>query len=594
MSNKEQSPDAASPPKRMSGAQAVVATLERLGVTDVFGLPGGAIMPVFDALYDSQINQILVRHEQAAGHAAEGYALSSGKTGVAIVTSGPGATNLMTALADAHMDSVPLVAISGQVSASAIGTDAFQESDVVGVSMPITKHNFLVTEAEEIPATLAKAFHLASTGRKGPVLVDIAKNAQNGQVDFSWPVKVELPGYKVPSKPHSKQLKAAAKLMAQAERPILYVGGGALAAEATAELKELVELTDFPVVLTLTAQGAFPSSDPHCLGMPGMHGSVPAGTALQRADVMVALGTRFDDRVTGRLDAFAPDAKVIHADIDPAEISKNRVADVPIVGDLRQTLQGLLPKVKEEMQRNPRDISGWKHHLDYICERYPLAYDEPDDGLLPAQYVVKRIGEMVGKDAIYCTGVGQHQMWAQQFLPHENPRGFLTSAGLGTMGVAIPEAIGAQVANPQAQVWAIDGDGCFQMTNQELAVATLEKLPIKVAIVNNSVLGMVHQWQEMFFDARFSNTLLQDGEGGRDIPDFVKLAEAYGALGLRARSKEQVDQVIKQAMETNDRPVVIDFRVSTDSQVWPMVPAGDSNSNVIYAAGQGPVWESED
>lgn len=594
MSNKEQSPGTAPPPKRMSGARAVVATLEHLGVTDVFGLPGGAIMPVFDALYDSPINQILVRHEQAAGHAAEGYALSSGKTGVAIVTSGPGATNLMTALADAHMDSVPLVAISGQVSANAIGTDAFQESDVVGVSMPITKHNFLVTDAAEIPATLAKAFHLASTGRKGPVLVDIAKNAQNGEIDFSWPVKVDLPGYKVPSKPHTKQLKAAAKLMAQAERPILYVGGGALAAEATEELRQLVDITDFPVVLTLTAQGAFPSSDPHCLGMPGMHGSVPAVTALQRADVMVALGTRFDDRVTGRLDTFAPDAKVIHADIDPAEISKNRVADIPIVGDLRQTLQGLLPKVKAEMQRNPRDISGWKHHLDYICKRYPLAYDEPDDGLLPAQYVVKRIGEMVGKDAIYCTGVGQHQMWSQQFLPHENPRGFLTSAGLGTMGVAIPEAIGAQVANPKAQVWAIDGDGCFQMTNQELAVATLEKLPIKVAIINNSVLGMVHQWQEMFFDSRFSNTLLHDGEGGRDIPDFVKLAEAYGALGLRARTKEQVDQVIAQAMETNDRPVVIDFRVSTDSQVWPMVPAGDSNSNVIYAAGQGPVWESED
>lgn len=325
-----------------------------------------------------------------------------------------------------------------------------------------------------------------------------------------------------------------------------------------------------------------------------MHGSVPAVTALQRADVMVALGTRFDDRVTGRLDAFAPDAKVIHADIDPAEISKNRVADIPIVGDLRQTLQGLLPKVKEEMQRNPRDISGWKHHLDYICERYPLAYDEPDDGLLPAQYVVKRIGEMVGKDAIYCTGVGQHQMWSQQFLPHENPRGFLTSAGLGTMGVAIPEALGAQVANPGVQVWAIDGDGCFQMTNQELAVATLENLPIKVAIVNNSVLGMVHQWQELFFNSRFSGTLLQDGEGGKDIPDFVKLAEAYGALGLRARTKEQVDQVIAQAMETNDRPVVIDFRVSTDSQVWPMVPAGESNSNVIYAGGQGPVWENEE
>lgn len=594
MSNKEQSPGAAPPPKRMSGARAVVATLERLGVTDVFGLPGGAIMPVFDALYDSQINQIIVRHEQAAGHAAEGYALSSGKTGVAIVTSGPGATNLMTALADAHMDSVPLLAISGQVAASAIGTDAFQESDVVGVSMPITKHNFLVTEPEEIPVTLAKAFHLASTGRKGPVLVDIAKNAQVGELDFSWPVTVDLPGYKVPSKPHAKQIKAAAKLMAQAERPVLYVGGGALAAEATAELKELVEVTDFPVVLTLTAQGTFPSSDPHCLGMPGMHGSVPAVTALQRADVMVALGTRFDDRVTGRLDAFAPDAKVIHADIDPAEISKNRVADIPIVGDLRQTLQGLLPKVKEEMQRNPRDISGWKHHLDYICERYPLAYDEPDDGLLPAQYVVKRIGEMVGKDAIYCTGVGQHQMWSQQFLPHENPRGFLTSAGLGTMGVAIPEAIGAQVANPGAQVWAIDGDGCFQMTNQELAVATLENLPIKVAIINNSVLGMVHQWQELFFDSRFSGTLLQDGEGGKDIPDFVKLAEAYGALGLRARTKEEVDQVIAQAMETNDRPVVIDFRVSTDSQVWPMVPAGESNSNVIYAGGQGPVWENEE
>lgn len=594
MSDKEQKPGGAPPGERMSGARAVVATLERLGVTDVFGLPGGAIMPVFDALYDSKINQIIVRHEQAAGHAAEGYALSSGKTGVAIVTSGPGATNLMTALADAHMDSIPLLAISGQVSANAIGTDAFQEADVVGVSMPITKHNFLVTEPEEIPATLAQAYHLASTGRKGPVLVDIAKNAQVGELDFSWPVKVDLPGYKVASKPHAKQIKAAAKLMAAAERPVLYVGGGALAAEATAELKELVEVTDFPVVLTLTAQGAFQSSDSHCLGMPGMHGSVPAVTALQRADVMVALGTRFDDRVTGRLDAFAPDAKVIHADIDPAEISKNRVADIPIVGDLRQTLQGLLPKVKEEMQRNPRDISGWKHHLDYICERYPLAYDEPDDGLLPAQYVIKRIGEMVGKDAIYCTGVGQHQMWSQQFLPHENPRGFLTSAGLGTMGVAIPEALGAKVANPDAQVWAIDGDGCFQMTNQELAVATLENLPIKVAIINNSVLGMVHQWQELFFDSRFSGTLLQDGEGGKDIPDFVKLAEAYGALGLRARTKEEVDQVIAQAMETNDRPVVIDFRVSTDSQVWPMVPAGESNSNVIYAGGQGPVWENEE
>lgn len=581
---------------KITGAQAVVRALEDLGVTDVFGLPGGAIMPTFDALYDSKLNQILCRHEQGAGHAAEGYALASGKVGVAIVTSGPGATNLLTALADANMDSVPLLAITGQVNVSAIGTDAFQESDVIGASMPLTKHNFLVTSAQEIPRVLAEAYHLANSGRKGPVLVDITRNAQIETVDYAWPPKLELPGYRLAAKPNQKQIRQAAQMLTQAERPILYVGGGAVSSGAQAELKQLVKQFNYPLVLTLTAQSAFPYDDPHNLGMPGMHGSVAAVTALQRCDVMLALGTRFDDRVTGKLSAFAPDAKVIHVDIDPAEISKNRYADVPIVGDLKQTLQLLIPALEEELTRHPAaNLDGWYNHLNYIRKRYPLAYQDPKDGKLAAQYVIERIGQLVGSEAIYCTGVGQHQMWAQQFLPHRHPRHFLTSAGLGTMGVAIPEALGAKVACPDKAVWAIDGDGCFQMTNQELATALVHQAPIKVAIINNSVLGMVHQWQKLFWNSRFSNTELYDGDGSElQVPDFVKLAEAYGALGLRAGTKAQVDQVIKQAIETNDRSVVIDFRVSTQSEVWPMVPAGESNSAIIYNPDLGPVWQVED
>lgn len=582
-------------PEKMTGAQAIVKTLECLGVTDLFGLPGGAILPAFDSLYDSKMRQIHVRHEQGAGHGAEGYALATGKTGVCIVTSGPGATNVLTALADAHMDSVPLLVITGQVASTAIGTDAFQESDIVGASMPITKHNFLVTKAQDIPQVISQAYYLASTGRRGPVLVDVTKDAQVGEMEFTWPAPIDLPGYKIGTKPNQKQIRAAAQMIAQAERPILYVGGGAIASGAQDELVDLVKITGAPVTLTLTAQGAFPASDYHNLGMPGMHGTVAAVTALQRCDVMVALGTRFDDRVTGKLDAFAPEAKVIHVDIDPAEISKNRVADIPIVGDLKETLQSLNQELKDFYgQEEKPDLKGWFKYLDYVRERYPLAYEETPDGTLAPQYVIERIGELVGQDAIYCTGVGQHQMWAQQFLKVENPRHFITSAGAGTMGVAVPEAMGAKVACPQAEVWAIDGDGCFQMTNQELATCAQQGIPIKVAIINNSVLGMVHQWQTLFYQERYSSTDLHDGEGGNDIPDFVKLAEAYGAVGLRARTKEEVDQVIKQALEIKDRCVVMDFRVYQEAQVWPMVPAGASNDDIIYGRGQGPVWERED
>lgn len=591
----EQLPGVAKP-IRMTGAEAIVQTLENLGVTELFGLPGGAILPTFDPLYSAKkLRHILVRHEQCAGHAAEGYAISSGKVGVALVTSGPGATNILTALADANMDSVPMLVISGQVAASAIGTDAFQEADIVGASLPITKHNYLVTDGADIPRILAEAYYIANSGRKGPVLVDITKSAQTQEIEFSWPPVMDIPGYRVAGKPHIGQIKMAAEMLLEAERPVLYVGGGAIASGAHAELEELAELTNAPVTLTLMAQGAYPASARRNLGMPGMHGTVPAVTAMQRCDLLVALGARFDDRVTGKMDAFAPQAKVIHIDIDPAEISKNRFADVPIVGDLKEALQLLNQEIRSlHAQGKENDISGWWNHLDYISKRFPLHYDEPKDGMLAAQYVIKRLGELVGTDAIYCAGVGQHQMWAQQFLQTEKPRHFMTSAGLGTMGVAVPEAMGAKVANPDKVVWAVDGDGCFQMTNQELATCVHNNIPIKVAIINNSVLGMVHQWQTLFYGERYSNTDLYDGEGSIEVPNFVKLAEAYGALGLRARTVEEVDQVIKQAMETNDRPVVIDFRVSTDCQVWPMVPAGESNDRIRYSATSGPVWDSQD
>lgn len=579
----------------MTGAQAVVRSLDMLGVTDVFGLPGGAIMPVYDPLMDDEaVRHILVRHEQGAGHAAEGYAAASGRTGVAIATSGPGATNLVTAIADAYMDSVPLVCITGQVFSHLMGTDAFQEADIVGITMPITKHSFLVKSAEEIPGAIAAAFEIASTGRPGPVLVDITKDAQQASAPFVWPPKIELPGYRPVTKAHGKQIQAAAQLIAHAKKPVLYVGGGVIRARAAAELRVFAEATGAPVVTTLMARGAFPDSHPQNLGMPGMHGTVPAVLALQESDLIVALGARFDDRVTGKADEFAPNAQVVHVDIDPAEISKIRTADVPIVGDLKEVLVDLDAAFQSARVDHTPDIAEWWAYLDGLVTEFPLGYAEPEDGLLAPQYVIKRIGELTGPEAVYAAGVGQHQMWAAQFISYERPNAWLNSGGAGTMGYSVPAAMGAKVAEPDRVVWAIDGDGCFQMTNQELATCVLNDIPIKVAIINNSSLGMVRQWQTLFFAGRHSNTDLNTGHGTVRVPDFVKLAEAYGCLGIRVEKLEDVDAAITLALETNDRPVVIDFVVSADAMVWPMVPQGVSNSFVQYARDHAPSFDGED
>lgn len=584
---------AASP--ELTGAEAVVRSLALLGVTDVFGIPGGTIMPVYDPLLDDDtVRHILVRHEQGAGHAAEGYASASGRTGVAIATSGPGATNLVTAIADAYMDSVPLVAITGQVFSHLMGTDAFQEADIVGITMPITKHSFLVKEPEEIPVALAAAFEIASTGRPGPVLVDITKDAQQKSAPFIWPPKVDLPGYRPVTKAHGKQIQAAAALLAEAKKPVLYVGGGVVRGRAAAELLALAESTNAPVVTTLMARGVFPDSHQQHLGMPGMHGTVPAVLALQESDLIVALGARFDDRVTGKAADFAPNAKVVHVDIDPAEISKIRNADVPIVGDVRDVLIDLDAAFRGVVGGTQPDISEWWSYLDGLREEFPLGYTPTDDGLLAPQYVIQRIGELTGPEGVYVAGVGQHQMWAAQFIKYERPNAWLNSGGAGTMGYSVPAAMGAKVAEPDRQVWAIDGDGCFQMTNQELATCAINNIPIKVAIINNSSLGMVRQWQTLFYDGRHSNTDLNTGHGTVRIPDFVKLADAYGCLAIRVEKEEEVDAAIKLALETNDRPVVIDFVVSADSMVWPMVPQGVSNSYVQYARDHAPSFDEED
>jgi len=579
----------------MTGAEAVVRSLELLGITDVFGLPGGAILPVYDPLMDaSNIRHILVRHEQGAGHAAEGYASSSGKLGVCIATSGPGATNLVTAIADAHMDSVPLLAITGQVFSHLMGTDAFQEADIVGITMPITKHSFLVTKAEDIPGTLAAAYEIATTGRPGPVLVDITKDAQQAEFDFSWPPTYELPGYHPVLKANGKQIQAAAELMAQSKKPVFYVGGGIVRSGAAAELLKLVELVGAPVVTTLMARGAFPDSHEQNLGMPGMHGTVPAVLALQEADLLITLGARFDDRVTGKAALFAMNAQVIHVDIDPAEIGKIRHAEVPIVGDLKDVMVDLTDAYAKEMGKKKLNIAEWWAQLNSLRTEFPLGYTEPDDGLLSPQYVIQRVGELSGPEAVYAAGVGQHQMWAAQFIKYERPNAWLNSGGAGTMGYAVPAAMGAKVAQPDRVVWAIDGDGCFQMTNQELATCTLNQIPIKVAVINNSSLGMVRQWQTLFYDGRYSHTDLNTGHDTVRIPDFVKLADAYGALSIRVTKREEVDDAIKLALATNDRPVVIDFVVSADAMVWPMVPQGVSNSGVQYARDHAPSWDNEE
>jgi acetolactate synthase-1/2/3 large subunit len=578
----------------LTGSGAILRSLEKLGVRNVFGLPGGAIMPFYDELMSSTtIRHILVRHEQGAGHAAEGYASSTGEIGVAIATSGPGATNLVTTIADAHMDSVPLLAITGQVFSTSMGTDAFQEVDIVGITMPITKHSFLVTRPEDVPATIAAAYHIATSGRPGPVLVDVTKDAQQNSAPFIWPPRVDLPGYRPVTKAHGKQIQAAAQLLAEAKRPVFYVGGGVIRAKASKELFELAEKTGVPVVTTLMARGAFPDSHRQHLGMPGMHGTVPAVLALQEADLLISLGARFDDRVTGKPSEFAPDATVVHVDIDPAEISKIRVADVPIVGDAKDVIADLTSAYADAIRKTKPDIAAWWQRLDELKARFPLGYDEPEDGLLSPQYVIERIGAITGPEAIYAAGVGQHQMWAAQFIKYERPNAWLNSGGAGTMGYGLPAAMGAKVANPDRTVWAIDGDGCFQMTNQELATCTINNIPIKVAIINNSSLGMVRQWQTLFYNGRHFFTDLNTGHDTVMIPDFVKLAEAYGALGIRVTKKEEVDAAIKLANETNDRPVVIDFIVSADAMVWPMVPQGVGNSSVQYARDKAPVWEEE-
>ena len=587
--------EAAAPAARVTGAQALVMALEAVGVETVFGIPGGAILPAYDPLLDStRVRHILVRHEQGAGHAAEGYASASGRVGVCMATSGPGATNLVTPLADAYMDSVPIVAITGQVTSRSIGTDAFQEADIRGITMPITKHNYLITDPDVIPRAVAEAFHIASTGRPGPVLIDISKDALQAQTTFVWPPKLDLPGYRPVAKPHGKQIREAARLIMAASRPVLYVGGGVIRSGASDELAELVELTQIPVVTTLMARGAVPDSLPLNLGMPGMHGTVAAVTALQKSDLLITLGARFDDRVTGQLSTFAPGAKVIHADIDPAEISKNRVADVPIVGDCKDVISDLITVLRGEQDSGHRgDYEPWRRQVAQWKTTFPLGYT-PQEGWLSPQYVIERLGAISGPESVFVAGVGQHQMWAAQFVQYERPNSWITSGGLGTMGFSVPAAMGAKVSQPGRTVWAIDGDGCFQMTNQELATCVINKIPIKVAIINNSSLGMVRQWQTLFYNERYSNTDLHTSHEQVRVPDFVKLAEAYGCVGLRCDTAASVDATIKAAMEIDDSPVVVDFVVHRDAMVWPMVPSGVSNDQIQTARGLTPAWDRED
>jgi acetolactate synthase-1/2/3 large subunit len=574
----------------MNGATSLVKSLEAAGVDVMFGIPGGAILPAYDPIYDSTIRHILVRHEQGAGHAATGYAQVTGRAGVCIATSGPGATNLVTPLADAAMDSVPMVAITGQVPSLAIGTDAFQEADIRGITMPFTKHNFLVTNPDDIPRVIAEAFHIATTGRPGPVLVDIAKDALQKETTYNWPTSIELPGYKPQVTPHQNSINDAAALIASSKKPVLYVGGGVIKANGARELLALAELLGAPVVTTLMARGAFPDSHPLHMGMPGMHGTVAAVTALQKADLLITLGARFDDRVTGKLSTFAVNAKVIHADIDPAEIGKNRYADVPVIGDVRETMKALVPALKAAFAKSQPDLTPWLDSMNKLRATYPLGYDIPSDGSLSPQFVIERLSQICGPDTIFAAGVGQHQMWASQFVKYEKPRTWLNSGGAGTMGYAVPAAMGAKVGAPDTTVWAIDGDGCFQMTNQELVTCALNDIPVKIAIINNESLGMVRQWQTLFYDSRYSNTSLES----KRVPNFPLLAEAMGCVGLACERPEDVDAVIEKAMSINDQPVVVDFRVHRDAMVWPMVAAGTSNDDIMIARATAPDWDSQE
>ncbi len=562
---------------QLTGAQALIKSLEMEGTEVMFGLPGGAILPVYDPLIDSSIRHVLVRHEQGAGHMAEGYAHATGRPGVAMVTSGPAATNIVTPLCDAYMDSIPIVVITGQVPYAVIGTDAFQECDTVGITMPVTKHNWLITDANDVPRVIREAFHVATTGRPGPVLVDMPKDVSNQMMNWYWPDGVDLPGYKPTTKGHPKQIKDAARLMGTAERPVIYAGGGILKARAAEALRQLVELTGFPVVTTLMARGSFPDDHELCLGMPGMHGNYTAVTSMQKADLLVALGSRFDDRVTGKVSTFAPDAKIIHVDVDPAELGKVRRPDVPIVGDCRLVIEELVKAVKAERQKKEwPSLDAWHAQLREWQERYPLHYEQFDDGPLKPQFCVDMLRDNTPDDTIVVAGVGQHQMWTSQRWKFNYPYTYVNSGGLGTMGFAVPAAIGAKVGKPERMVWAVDGDGCFQMTAQELVTASAERIPVKVAILNNAYLGMVRQWQELFYEERYSEVYLSP-----DLPDYVKWAEAMGCVGFRVDTPDDVVPTIEKANAIDDRPVVVDFRTDYREKVYPMVAAGTSNDDII-------------
>ncbi len=563
-------------PEQLTGAQALIRSLEYEGVEVVFGMPGGAILKAYDPIIESPIRHVLARHEQGAGHMASGYAHATGRVGVAMVTSGPAATNLLTALQDAYMDSVPMVAITGQVATTSIGNDAFQEAHTWGMSMPATKHNSLITSAEEIPDAIREAFHLASTGRKGPVLVDVPKNILTDTMTWHRPGQIKLPGYKPAVKGHPRQVKAAADLIEQSERPVLYIGGGVGAAGGGDELRQFAEMINVPMVTTLMARGIFPDSHPLNLGMPGMHGNYTATIAMQRSDLLITIGARFDDRITGDLKSFATGAKVIHVDVDPAEISKNRFADVPIVGDAKAVLEQLITEIGSRGAQPNRD--AWLATLSDWQATYPLAYEQDPDGPIQQQYVIEELHRITGGDATIVAGVGQHQMWASQFWGFEEPRRWINSGGLGTMGYAIPAAVGAKVGTPDEIVFAFDGDGCFQMTGTELITASVENIPIKVAVLNNASLGMVKQWQTLFYDGRLSQTELSP-----TVPDFAMFAEACGAVGLRADRPDQVAAVLEEALAINDRPVVIDFACDPEAMVFPMVPAGGSNDDIALS-----------
>ena len=574
--------------QQLTGAEALIKGLEQENVEVMFGLPGGCILPAYDPLIRSSIRHILVRHEQGAGHMAEGYAHVTGRPGVAMVTSGPAATNLVTPLCDAYMDSIPMVAITGQVPTSAIGTDAFQECDTLGITRSITKHNELVMSPDDLPLAIRQAFHIATTGRPGPVLIDVPKDVLQNMMTWHWPTDDEvidsLPGYKPTTKGHPRMIKEAAKLILESKQPILYVGGGVLKARAADALRELAELMNIPVVTTLMARGAFPDNHPLCLGMPGMHGTATAVTAMQKADLLIALGSRFDDRVTGKVSTFAPDAKIIHVDIDPAEQGKVRKPDVPIVGDCRLVIEEMIVALRDLMAGGTKqvDISAWRSRVNGWKENFPLAYEPSEPGAaLKPQYCLEKLRDASPEGTILVSGVGQHQMWSSQFWHFNEPYTWVNSGGLGTMGFSVPAAVGAKVGRPDKTVWAIDGDGCFQMTAQELITASVEKIPIKVGILNNSNLGMVRQWQEMFYDNRYSQVHFSES-----VPDYVKWSEAMGCVGIRVESPEEVESAIDKANSINDRPVVVEFRVAPTEQVFPMVAAGRSNDEIILQPSQ--------